>query len=66
MLAIKLALRFSNEKVLTKQLRCYTVITNKVLTENQNNEKLTKYYDIVVCGGGIVGASMVAALGKQF
>jgi hypothetical protein len=53
---------------ISKQFRFYVTITNKLANaaDNKQNstEPVNRYYDIVVCGGGIVGTSMASALGN--
>jgi hypothetical protein len=59
----------ANEVIsISKQLRFYVTITNKLANaadyKRNSTEPLNRYYDIVVCGGGIVGTSMASALGN--
>ena len=56
--------------MISKQFRFgYATLTNKLDStadsKQSSTEPINKYYDIVVCGGGIVGTSMASALGNQ-
>ncbi len=70
MYTIKIVRNFRN-LIVSRQIRFYTNATGASLSNSNENQKSSneikpsKFYDIVICGGGMVGLAMVAALGKN-
>ena len=71
MLALRIIrnLHVRNELVIYNQLRLSSMVKNQLASPEETEAKTehsNKFYDIVICGGGIVGTSMASALGTIF